>query len=302
MTSSLRFSLLVVRNSSVTGTSIRNASQQQQQTLYRNSFFGSNNSTTPQLVYFCNNSSNSSKSSYNTNNNYNGFGVRSKSTTSLLPTNSWIDQKKQQQQRHCFTTGGAVPATPNTATSTTLARYLSSETSPPTSSSTSTTRTNGTNGTTVEKKRIPKSRQGNNNITVRIQAANAKYKKPTLDIADDMSLSIQEIDNKSLLIMAAMNSDTAAHVEMLKRHIMSINRCSYDDACIKFKEIQLSNIQYLWLIALPYRIGIVSGTTAAIISVPMVFYLPLADWFNRLFVTTSIPDQEDIETILEVGS
>jgi hypothetical protein len=270
--------------------------QQQQQRLLRRS-----NCHTTTLLYGNNDDDNESgnntgnsiigannclgnSSLFNISNNYN------------ISTDYCIVQKQQQQkQRSNYISGSA-------ATTITSIRHFSSgpsepkpaTTPPPTNTSTTTTA-----ATTTEKKRSPKSRI--NNVRVQIQAANAKYKKPTLEIADKMPLSIQEVDNISLVTMAAMNS-SQAHVEMLKRHIMSIDRIKYDDACIKFKEIQLANNQYLWLIALPYRVGIVAGVTAAAASIPMVFYFPLADWFNKGYVTTSLPPPEDIETMLEVGS
>jgi hypothetical protein len=149
--------------------------------------------------------------------------------------------------------------------------------------------------------RSTSSKKRSNAIKLRIQTAAAKYKKPTLEIANAMPLSIVEMDNMSLLTMGAMGNHSA-HVEILKRHIMSVDKISYDDACTKFIDISKSNDQSVWLLSLPYRLGIVSAVGAGVISIPMVFHLPTAHWFNLHYVTTDIPEPKDIETFLEVGA
>ena len=48
---------------------------------------------------------------------------------------------------------------------------------------------------------------------------------PTLDIAKSMQTSFETMDNKTLVILANMNENTAARAEILKRHIMrSVDR------------------------------------------------------------------------------
>ena len=54
------------------------------------------------------------------------------------------------------------------------------------------------------------------------------------------------------------------------------------------------------LLSLPYQIGIGMGVTAAFASIPLVFDLSTAEWFNKLYVTTDVPEPEDLETMLEV--
>jgi hypothetical protein len=45
----------------------------------------------------------------------------------------------------------------------------------------------------------------------------------------------------------------------------------------------------LWLVTLPYKIGIVTAVGAATISIPMIFDLNTVLWFNELYVTSGNP-------------
>ena len=88
------------------------------------------------------------------------------------------------------------------------------------------------------------------------------------------------------------------------RHSFSVNnqveKISYDVASAKFQEIADKNAQGVILLSLPYQIGIGMGVTAAFASIPLVFDLSTAEWFNKLYVTTDVPEPEDLETMLEV--
>jgi hypothetical protein len=126
-------------------------------------------------------------------------------------------------------------------------------------------------------------------------------KVPSVLEAKAMPLSYRTMDNTSLVTLAHLSDHDAAR-EMLKRHIMDVDDCSYDEAEIKFKEIAKKNLEGAWLLGVPYRIGITAALVAGFGSIPMVFDLGTAQWFNEYFVTTDVPDPEDIETWLEVGS
>jgi hypothetical protein len=101
--------------------------------------------------------------------------------------------------------------------------------------------------------------------------------------------------------VAAMESHSA-RIEVLKRHIMSIDNVNYEEASKTFKLIAAKNREGMWLDALPYTVGVGLASSAAFISIPMVFDLNLALWFNEGFVTTDVPEPRDLETHLEVGS
>ena len=125
--------------------------------------------------------------------------------------------------------------------------------------------------------------------------------KPTLDIAQAMPASPQELDNTSLVTLGVMGNHEARK-EILKRHIMAVDKVDYDQATKTFKEIAQTNKQGMFLLAFPYSIGIGVALTAGLASTPMAFHLTTAEWFNHNFVTTDVPEPEDLETFLEVGS
>ena len=125
--------------------------------------------------------------------------------------------------------------------------------------------------------------------------------KPTVQTAQSLPHSYEEMDNHTLLTVAALRNHDA-RVEILKRHIMAVDNCSHDEANEKFEVIAKKNREGMWLAALPYQIGIVTGVSAAVLAIPMVFDLNTTLWFNEAFVTTDVPGKEDLETGLEVGS
>ena len=136
----------------------------------------------------------------------------------------------------------------------------------------------------------------------RAQRATAQnYDKPTMDVAQALPLSFQEMDNSTLVTLGNMG-DHEACKEMLKRHIMDIDSCDYDTAKETFKEIAEKNIQGNWILSLPYRLGMAAALTAGFGSFPMVFDIGTATWFNEYYVTTDVPEPADLETALEVGS
>lgn len=134
-----------------------------------------------------------------------------------------------------------------------------------------------------------------------VQGIGSNKVGPSVTEAKAMPLSYQTMENTSLVTLAHLADHDAAR-EMLKRHIMDVDGCSYDKATEKFKEIAKKNLDGAWLLSVPYRLGISVALIAGFGSIPMVFDLGTAQWFNEYFVTTDVPDPEDIETWLEVGS
>ena len=128
-----------------------------------------------------------------------------------------------------------------------------------------------------------------------------KQLTPDRELALAMPTSVKEMDNSSLITLAAMNDHEAA-CEMLIRHIMSHDKVNYASALEKFDEIEEHHGKGLTLYLIPYNIGIATAVSAACISVPLVFHLPTVHWFNHFFVTADIPPPQDLETWLEVGS
>jgi hypothetical protein len=62
-----------------------------------------------------------------------------------------------------------------------------------------------------------------------------------------------------------------------------------------------SNRRGLFIYSLPYKIGIVTAVSSALLSIPMIFDINTVLWFNELYVTADVPEAKDLETPLEVG-
>jgi hypothetical protein len=135
----------------------------------------------------------------------------------------------------------------------------------------------------------------------RTRKLGAPYRKPTLEVASAMPLAPQEMDNALLVALGTLGHHDARR-EILKRHIMSVDRVSYDDSELVYQKIAAKNKEGMFLLALPYQIGLGAAITTGFASLPMVFHLGTAEWFNRTFVTTQVPEPEDLETLMEVGS
>ena len=124
---------------------------------------------------------------------------------------------------------------------------------------------------------------------------------PDHSLAMAMPTNAREMDNRTLITLAALD-DHAACSEMLIRHIMTADVVSYESALEKYHEIDEFHKQGIWMYLLPFQVGIVASLTAAAASGPLCFHLPSVHFFNHHFVTTQIPEPEDLETWLEVGS
>jgi hypothetical protein len=132
-------------------------------------------------------------------------------------------------------------------------------------------------------------------------AVRRNEKKPTLEMAKAMPNGFGDMDNHTLVTIAAMRNHEA-RVEIMKRHIMAVDEVSYDEACKTFELIAAANREGMFLAALPYTVGVGLAVTAAFGSIPMVFDLGTAMSFNEAYVTTDVPEGRDLETALEVGA
>ena len=134
-----------------------------------------------------------------------------------------------------------------------------------------------------------------------LRVRESTYGKPTMKMAIEMPRDESEMDNATLVTLAALGKPRAC-AEILVRDIMAKDDVDYEEAQKLFSSIQAKNEEYMSLISLPYKIGIGMALTAGFASFPSVFDLGTAEWFNRFYVTTSVPEPEDLETMLEVGS
>jgi len=124
---------------------------------------------------------------------------------------------------------------------------------------------------------------------------------PDMATAQAMPLSLEQMDNTTLVTLGAMGEASALE-EMLKRHIMTVDNVSYETACETFEGIEKVNGEGLYLLKFPYQVGIATALIAGFASFPLVFDLGTAEWFNQNYVTTDVPESEDLETVLEVGA
>lgn len=122
-----------------------------------------------------------------------------------------------------------------------------------------------------------------------------------MELAQSMPLHFREMDNSTLVTLGTLGEQNALR-EMLTRHIMTVDRVPYEQACEKFAEIDKVNYEGMYLLTLPYKVAMVTALTAGFASFPLVFDLGTAEWFNTNFVTTDVPGSEDLETMLEVGA
>jgi len=129
----------------------------------------------------------------------------------------------------------------------------------------------------------------------------SNHSKVTLEQAMDLPRHYNELPN-NVLISAAIEGDQEAIEERLIREIMSVESMSWDEAQPIFLEMVEENRKGLFMITLPYKIGVFGAVTAGIASIPLCFHLDTVLWFNERCVTTEVPGAEDLETFLEVGS
>jgi len=129
----------------------------------------------------------------------------------------------------------------------------------------------------------------------------AETAKPTLADAKAMPREIYEYPNSVLLEMAA-HGDPAASEERMRREIMFVHSCSWEEAEPHLNELKHESRRLFYLTKLPYRFGIVASISAAVASFPLCFHRGTTLWFNDKFVTGDVADAKDLETWLEVGS
>ncbi|GAX26406.1 hypothetical protein FisN_37Hu044 [Fistulifera solaris] len=144
-------------------------------------------------------------------------------------------------------------------------------------------------------------RRRNNRLNARRLQLQKGYRQPTLEQVAHMPRSPQEMDNQTIVALAAMG-DTRANQELVKRHVMTQDRVSYEEATKVFEQIRMKNRENMALLAIPYHIGIATAVSAGFLAIPMVFDLGTAKWFNTDYVTMDVPPPEDLETMLETGN
>jgi len=135
----------------------------------------------------------------------------------------------------------------------------------------------------------------------RFMSTQYDVKKCSLEHARAMPRDYSEVSN-DVLVTAALCGNQNAQAERLIREIMTVENVSWEEAQPIFKKVSDQNKAGMSLAIMPYRIGVVASLSAAFLSFPLVFSKSTALWFNENFVTTDVPPETDLETMLEVGS
>ena len=126
-------------------------------------------------------------------------------------------------------------------------------------------------------------------------------RKPTIEEAKNMPREFCEMPNEILMQLGALG-EHEANKERLRREIMAVDNVDWDAAGPKLLEIEKANKAGMSIATFPYKLGVFGALLTGVGSIPMVFQLDLAIWFNEEYVTTDVPPPADLETWLEVGA
>ena len=130
---------------------------------------------------------------------------------------------------------------------------------------------------------------------------NHEIRKPTIEEAKDMPREYCEMPNDMLMQLGALG-EHEANKERLRREIMAVDNVDWNAAGPKLLEMEIANKNGMGIATFPYKLGVFIAMVTGIGSIPMVFDLELAIWFNELYVTTDVPPPADLETWLETGA
>ena len=130
-------------------------------------------------------------------------------------------------------------------------------------------------------------------------AAAALPRHPTREEAALQPRHYYEMDNSVLLLMAA-HGDSGARRERFIREIMHVDQLEWPSASARADEMAAAEVKGQFASKLSHGVGVAS-VLIGVGSLPMVFHLETALWFNESYVTTDVPEARDLETWLEVG-
>ena len=116
-------------------------------------------------------------------------------------------------------------------------------------------------------------------------------------VAKDMGKSFSEMENEPLVIISEMGNHRA-RIEVLRRHIMSVDNVDYEEAGKIVVDIQAKNKEGLFFYSFPYKFGMVAFIFSGIYAFPLIFDLDTAMAFNRDYVTMEIPPPDELDTLL----
>ena len=122
-------------------------------------------------------------------------------------------------------------------------------------------------------------------VSVRVSARDMCSKVVTKEEARNLPREFEEMSNDTITILARMG-DQEAREERLIREIMRVDDVDWEGAQARFEEMCTANRKGMWLATFPYKLGLVTSVTGAVLSIPMVFDYNTILWFNEHYVTT----------------
>jgi len=135
-----------------------------------------------------------------------------------------------------------------------------------------------------------------------MRAPNVQYgERVSLEQASNLVLELERMDN-NVLIGASFEGNQDARTELLVRNIMATDQLTHESAETVVTQMTEFNGDMLWLYKLPYKVGLVTAVTFGLVSIPLVFHLEFACWFNDTFVTFEHYGEGEADTWLETGS
>lgn len=121
-------------------------------------------------------------------------------------------------------------------------------------------------------------------VPMRVQSRQLSH-VVTKEEAKQQPREFEEMSNETITILARMG-DQEAREERLIREIMNIDDVDWNDAQPRFQEMMDANRRGMWVATFPYKLGLVTSVSAAVLSLPMVFDYHTILWFNEAYVTT----------------
>jgi hypothetical protein len=121
------------------------------------------------------------------------------------------------------------------------------------------------------------------------------------NIARDLPLSVSELSNETLMLMAEQGV-SAACMERLIRHIMNVDGISYDEAHKRQVELDKKAFIMLDMSFWPMYTMIGACALGGLLCFPMVYEKHTAELMNYLFVNSDVPEPGEMNNMWDVGS
>jgi len=142
-------------------------------------------------------------------------------------------------------------------------------------------------------------------LNARVMAVShrGRYRRPHLAklVGEPMPRQFSELSNEVLCSMAATEHVRGAVKERLRREIMVVDECEYEEACERLTKMATA-VPGQSLYKLPYVCGIVSAALTSAGSILCVFHRDTAIWFCERWVGDSVPELGELDTVWKVGA